>query len=569
MKWMALAGGLLLAIAGCGGSTNQPPTTQFSPVEDETPAPKASPIKKPGATALNSGEKEGTDEVPAKASKPAKAKGNDLAGGEGQQAAGKSDEDPALKGPTAGKIKRLRQLLSPPEGETEQEMAQNMLRQLPAALATAEEILADNRAPTEARDEALFARFQIGSMMKEFNLDKNAKAFLEEAATDLATSTNPKFAMLARLQLFQLHVMDTLQLQPRDAKEVLAALKTLLESGISMEMVQAQVIPIGQRLEQLGYTREGVQSLEMIGDHFAKSEDTNETIFGRQMQASSLIGKVRQSDDGAKEVSEKLLAKAKEIIDLFNGDPKGIEAVRVLAQGLEGDVPDAAGKLYDLIEADYSESANPKTADRAQTLVAAGRKRLTLPGQAVTVTGVDIEGNPFDWSGYRGKVVLIHFWAITNEDFRNNLMMQELSNVAQLQKKHEERGLQVVGVNVNKDPRRVDGLFGDQKLPWPTVIGAKSSEHGVNIPVAKTCGITADVIPYNVLVGKDGKVAAVGLTGPPLDDAIIKALAAEGGAAPEKPTEDKPKSDEDKPQAEEGKEPAEKPGDKKSPEDQP
>jgi hypothetical protein len=55
------------------------------------------------------------------------------------------------------------------------------------------------------------------------------------------------------------------------------------------------------------------------------------------------------------------------------------------------------------------------------------------------------------------------------------------------------------------------------------VVGAEA-ERGLAHPAAKQCGVTADALPYHVLIGADGKVAAVGLQGPELDEAIIKLL---------------------------------------------
>ena len=38
-------------------------------------------------------------------------------------------------------------------------------------------------------------------------------------------------------------------------------------------------------------------------------------------------------------------------------------------------------------------------------------RRLELPGKEMEITGTKLDGESFDWKAYRGKVVLVDFWA--------------------------------------------------------------------------------------------------------------------------------------------------------------
>jgi hypothetical protein len=253
------------------------------------------------------------------------------------------------------------------------------------------------------------------------------------------------------------------------------------------------------------------------------------------LQVSGLVGKLRSGEGDAAVLGDELVAKSREIVEATQADRGGINLLFQLAHAQEGDFPDVAGKLYDLIEEKYAEHGEIEVADKAKELVASGRQRLGLVGKPLTITGVLVGGDPFDWTEYQGKVVLVHFWALPSKASRQNL-----SNVESLHRKYHDRGLKIVGVNLDLNVKEVQEFFEFQPVSSPTVTGEKPSQRGFKHPAAKECGVIAEALPFSVLVGKDGKVVATGLQGPVLDEAIVKLLTAEDDEPKEK-TDDKPK----------------------------
>jgi thiol-disulfide isomerase/thioredoxin len=45
------------------------------------------------------------------------------------------------------------------------------------------------------------------------------------------------------------------------------------------------------------------------------------------------------------------------------------------------------------------------------SMLAGTARRLELPGNEIELSGTFIDGSPLDWASYRGKVVLVDFWA--------------------------------------------------------------------------------------------------------------------------------------------------------------
>jgi hypothetical protein len=572
---LALSAALPLLLSGCGSKSDPNATTQFRPVDDEAPPTEAGSAAKSSQPADEMATKPdigqaapaktsaATKPPPSSTSKSATGKGATSKSATGKGATGKSatgkgatskaeaapSDDPALTGSSGAKVRRIRSLMDSLngelEGDTREAKEQFLLDKLQQTMQAAEEVVADGKAPAAARDEALFARFQVASMMMmKAGQDEETKELLGQVAADLATAEDTQLATLGRVQLFKLHVVDVLKLQPADAQEVLTALDTLLEAGGDVDIITREVMPLVTQLEQFGYGKEGVMAIAKIGDHFAASKDPKEALLGKQLQVSGLVGKLRGGEGDAAALGDELVAKTREIVEAAPTDRGGINLLFQLAHAQEGDFPDLAGKLYDLIEEKYAEHGDEKTAAKAKELVVSGRQRLSLVGKPLAITGVLVGGDPFDWTEYQGKVVLVHFWAISSK-----ASLQDLSEKDGLHRKYQGRGLNLVGVNLDLNVKQVEQLFEAQQLPWPTVTGGKPSERGFKHPAAKACGVIAEALPFSVLVGKDGKVVAAGLQGPPLDEAIVKLLAVDGEAPQEKdksddkPADDKPADD--------------------------
>src|SRR5205085_6300170 len=58
------------------------------------------------------------------------------------------------------------------------------------------------------------------------------------------------------------------------------------------------------------------------------------------------------------------------------------------------------------IEKAFQSVSEPALVEAVARTIAGARKRLSLIGQPLVVEGVTIDGKPFDWTSYQGKVVL-------------------------------------------------------------------------------------------------------------------------------------------------------------------
>lgn len=144
-------------------------------------------------------------------------------------------------------------------------------------------------------------------------------------------------------------------------------------------------------------------------------------------------------------------------------------------------------------------------------------RRIKLPGNVMELEGATLTGKKFDWASYRGKVVLVDYWATWCGPCR-----QELPNVKKAYKKYHDRGFEVVGISLDDDPDKLQTFLEDQKIPWVTLFEPEEQHRGWKHPMAVHYGISA--IPMAILVGKDGKVVSMSARGPELSQMLEELL---------------------------------------------
>jgi len=125
---------------------------------------------------------------------------------------------------------------------------------------------------------------------------------------------------------------------------------------------------------------------------------------------------------------------------------------------------------------------------------------LLRGGKAVThslapdFSVADLSGRTLQLSRYRGKVVLLNFWATWCAPCRS-----EIPRFTDLQNKYGGEGLQIIGISLDDDPRGVREFCEQLRVNYPIAIGdAKLAE--------QYGGILG--LPVSFLIGRDGRIYA-------------------------------------------------------------
>jgi thiol-disulfide isomerase/thioredoxin len=136
-------------------------------------------------------------------------------------------------------------------------------------------------------------------------------------------------------------------------------------------------------------------------------------------------------------------------------------------------------------------------------------------GQTVELAGYTVEGKPLDMSQYKGKIVLVDFWATWCGPCR-----AEIPNIKETWDKHHDDGFEVIAISVDEDLRALKSFVAEEKPPW-TVVADNNPRN--QKPMGGKYGIRS--IPAFVLIGRDGKAAAIHCRGPRLEQAVAKLIA--------------------------------------------
>jgi thiol-disulfide isomerase/thioredoxin len=126
----------------------------------------------------------------------------------------------------------------------------------------------------------------------------------------------------------------------------------------------------------------------------------------------------------------------------------------------------------------------------------------------------DVDGNTTALAKWRGKIVLLNFWASWCVP-----CLHEMPLLAKVQRERAADGVQVVGIAMEQ-PQSASRFMQRVAVDYPILIGIDAD------PVPTTAfGDTAGLLPYSVLIGRDGHILETKLG--PLDPATIEAWLAE------------------------------------------
>jgi peroxiredoxin len=105
-----------------------------------------------------------------------------------------------------------------------------------------------------------------------------------------------------------------------------------------------------------------------------------------------------------------------------------------------------------------------------------------------------IDGTSIRLSDYRGKVVLLDFWATWCAPCQ-----EEIPRFVEWQNQYRNQGLQVIGVSMDDSPEPVQRFNREFRMNYPVAVGTQdiASQYG---------GILG--LPVNLVIGRDGNIKA-------------------------------------------------------------
>ena len=120
---------------------------------------------------------------------------------------------------------------------------------------------------------------------------------------------------------------------------------------------------------------------------------------------------------------------------------------------------------------------------------------------------VAFDGKPFDWSSYRGKVVLVCFWASWEIN-----SLEEMRRLKELRQEIPNADFEIVAINLDDaNMSSAEQMVARQAYPFQNVRSSNSDASGFSARAAVTLGVNA--VPFVMLVDRSGTVAAIHVRG--------------------------------------------------------
>jgi cytochrome c biogenesis protein CcmG, thiol:disulfide interchange protein DsbE len=131
-------------------------------------------------------------------------------------------------------------------------------------------------------------------------------------------------------------------------------------------------------------------------------------------------------------------------------------------------------------------------------LYVAGRRKAQTPTKAASGNAAPdfavttIDGKKLSLSEYRGKVVLLDFWATWCTPCR-----EEIPHFVEMQEKYGPQGFQVIGISMDDDAKPVREFSQKFKMNYPVAVGDDK--------LAQSFGGVLG-LPVNLVIDRDGRI---------------------------------------------------------------
>jgi peroxiredoxin len=173
-----------------------------------------------------------------------------------------------------------------------------------------------------------------------------------------------------------------------------------------------------------------------------------------------------------------------------------------------------AREVYNTLLSRFKDSPN------LRQKVASDLKRLDKVGKPAPAFAVqDLSGRTVRLDAYRGKYVIIDFWATWCAP-----CIGELPRLQAAYGRYKDSGLEIISISLDETKTAVADFVKVRNLPWPQIHNASSSAD-----LVEAFGVVS--IPAAYLVDPEGTVIRLDLRGKALDDTLARLVKQPQGVA--------------------------------------
>ncbi|MCA9167122.1 MAG: TlpA family protein disulfide reductase [Planctomycetales bacterium] len=373
--------------------------------------------------------------------------------------------------------------------------------------------------PDETRTRAIRLRLEALRTLSAVDPDQYSSQY-DSYVKELLSGSDPFLARLAKATQFQNEVMEVVSEGGENVDALLTQLKAVLDDPDAGPEVMDMTRDAVSWLFERGQVEVATEGYRLIGKRFENNADQNVSDEARMLLSQATYNNLKRLTQAVSEDKEgsvpALLDALNAVLAEADNDPNSPAYAMQTAQFLEfsGNFAEAK-QAYERIRERYAQATDNELARDIGTSVDLALKRLNLIGTDLTLQGVQLNGQPFDWSTYRGKPTLVCFWTTWHQGWP-----QFADEIRAAIAQHAGGDVQVVAISLDDSRSTLETYIRENPTAWTILVNPDPQAAGFENPNAIKCGI--EMIPFVMLVDADGKVIDIHLAQQRLVDALSK-----------------------------------------------
>jgi thiol-disulfide isomerase/thioredoxin len=308
----------------------------------------------------------------------------------------------------------------------------------------------------------------------------------------------------------------------RAAEAVVAAAKQGIHASQSPEEILQRAdtsVETLRLLGELGSSTADSQAEKLLDDVQAGADPQVAQVITRMRLARQLQRWSQLSRGDREKAIDRFVADVKK-----DGlTPSHADLVMRLADNLEmGEQPDLAKRAVTELIPLFQNSTEPMIQRRTPVMEGIVR-RLDVIGKPLELEGKLLDGTEFDWESYRGKVVLVDFFANWC-----GVCREEVPTILQAYRAYHDKGFEVVGVSLDRQAQLAEQYRKQTGFNFPTLFSDDPRAMEWKSPLAEKYGVTS--LPRAILIDQNGNVVDTVARGERLIQNLRDLLGPAGGA---------------------------------------
>ncbi|UOQ65180.1 peroxiredoxin family protein [Hymenobacter volaticus] len=264
------------------------------------------------------------------------------------------------------------------------------------------------------------------------------------------------------------------------------------EYGARLQVVQAAVVGTGTQLPDDPAVKLAVE----------KYEEEQEKTLGEKRE--------KQNKKRNKQLAAATKKRNKQLADYIKANPNSPESLEAIKE-IGGPIPDytVVMPLYNVLAPAVKNSPKGKAYSQMLERI----KVVSVGAEAPNFIQMTPDGQKVSLADYRGKYVLVDFWASWCGPCR-----AENPNLTKVYNEYKNRNFDILGVSLDDEKDRAKWLkaIKDDQLAWTQVSDLKGRHNEV------ATRYVVQAIPQNFLVGPTGKIVATNLRGDDLKTTLAR-----------------------------------------------